>query len=68
MRAIRANAGDRPYDVAVGGAPRRDDWDEEREYVRAVADAGATWFVEWVPPGEAATMREAVDRGPLRVH
>lgn len=67
VRAIRANAGDRPYDVAVGGAPRREDWDEQREYVRAVAGAGATWFVEWVPPAGAATMREAVERGPLRV-
>ena len=67
VRVIRANAGGRPYDVAVGGAPRREDWDEQREYARAVADAGATWFVEWVAPADAAAMRGAVERGPLRV-
>jgi alkanesulfonate monooxygenase SsuD/methylene tetrahydromethanopterin reductase-like flavin-dependent oxidoreductase (luciferase family) len=67
VRALRAAAGDRPYTVAVGGSGRGDDWDGEREHIRAVAEAGADWWIEWVPPGDRATMREAVARGPLRV-
>jgi hypothetical protein len=38
----------------------------ERAYLREVADAGATWWLEYVPAGDPATMRAAVARGPLR--
>ncbi|MET8092804.1 LLM class flavin-dependent oxidoreductase [Micromonospora sp. NPDC005220] len=34
--------------------------------VGELAAAGATWWLEFVPAGEAATMRAAVARGPLR--
>ena len=30
------------YDIAVGGSPRRPDWDEERRDIHALAEAGAT--------------------------
>jgi alkanesulfonate monooxygenase SsuD/methylene tetrahydromethanopterin reductase-like flavin-dependent oxidoreductase (luciferase family) len=66
VRDLRARAGRRPWTIAVGGQPRRDDWDEEREQIRAVSAAGANWWVEWVPPGSADEMRAAVARGPLR--
>jgi len=31
------------YDIAVGDSRRRPDWDEERAYIRSLAEAGATW-------------------------
>ena len=64
---LRARAGDRPWTIAVGGSPRRDDWDEEREHVAAIRDAGADWWIEWARPADRETMRAVVDRGPLRV-
>ena len=60
-------AGDRRWDIAVGGWERRDDLDEELEHRRSVAEAGADWWVEWVAPAERAEMARAVVRGPLRV-
>lgn len=72
VRAIRRfvdrrRTGSGPYDVVAGGYARREDWDAEREHVRACAAAGATWFTEWIPPTDPATMRACVARGPLRV-
>jgi alkanesulfonate monooxygenase SsuD/methylene tetrahydromethanopterin reductase-like flavin-dependent oxidoreductase (luciferase family) len=67
VRALREVAGDRTYAIAVGGSGRADDWDAEREHIRAVSDATADWWIEWVPPGDRQTMRESVDRGPLRI-
>lgn len=63
---LRAMAGNRPFDIVVGGAPRATDVDAERAHIRAVEKAGATWWVEWIPPGDRDTMRHSVDRGPLR--
>jgi hypothetical protein len=28
------------FDIVVGGSPRRDDWDDERAYIHALAVAG----------------------------
>lgn len=67
IRALRELGGPRPYDISVGGRERRDDWDAEREWIRSVAEAGATWWMEWVPPADRETMRAGVDRGPLRI-
>ena len=67
VRTIRNTAGRKPYEVAVGGRARHDDWEAERTWMRAVADAGADWWAEWVPPSERETMRSAVERGPLRI-
>jgi alkanesulfonate monooxygenase SsuD/methylene tetrahydromethanopterin reductase-like flavin-dependent oxidoreductase (luciferase family) len=64
---LRARAGDRPWTLAVGGSPRRDDWDEEREHIAAIRDAGADWWIEWAEPADRDTMRLVADRGPLRV-
>jgi alkanesulfonate monooxygenase SsuD/methylene tetrahydromethanopterin reductase-like flavin-dependent oxidoreductase (luciferase family) len=55
------------YDIVVGGSPRREDWEEERAYIRALAEAGMTWWQEYVPPGELGAMRAAIARGPLRI-
>ncbi|WBB68732.1 LLM class flavin-dependent oxidoreductase [Micromonospora sp. WMMD812] len=67
VRALPATRADgEPFDVAIGGRRRRPDTRAERAYVAEVADAGATWWLEFVPAGEPAAMRAAVDRGPLR--
>jgi alkanesulfonate monooxygenase SsuD/methylene tetrahydromethanopterin reductase-like flavin-dependent oxidoreductase (luciferase family) len=59
---------DGPYDIAVAnGEGRRHDWDAEREHTRALAEAGATWWIEWVAPNEPGVMRAAIARGPLRI-
>lgn len=67
VRALRDAASDRPYTIAVGGSGRADDWDAEREHIRAVAEASADWWIEWIPPSNRETMRESVARGPLRI-
>jgi alkanesulfonate monooxygenase SsuD/methylene tetrahydromethanopterin reductase-like flavin-dependent oxidoreductase (luciferase family) len=66
VRDLRRRAGDRAWTIAVGGQRRREDWDEEREAIHAVRDAGADWWVEWVPPAERDAMKAAVARGPLQ--
>lgn len=57
------------YDIAVGGSVRRKDWEEEREYIRALAEAGITWWTEYLPPdsGDLETIRGLIARGPLFV-
>lgn len=55
------------FDVCVGGLERKPDPDVERELVQSAAAAGATWWQEWVPPGELGPTREAIRRGPVRV-
>lgn len=55
------------YDIAVGGHQRGKDWEAERAHIRTVAEAGATWWAEWVPAADYATMRAAIARGPLFV-
>jgi hypothetical protein len=55
------------YDIVVGGHERGQNWDAERRHIRAVADAGATWWTEWVPPTDVDAMRATIERGPLRV-
>jgi hypothetical protein len=45
---------------------RGDDLDAERARLASLIDAGATWTAEYVPASDAAAMRAAVDRGPLR--
>jgi alkanesulfonate monooxygenase SsuD/methylene tetrahydromethanopterin reductase-like flavin-dependent oxidoreductase (luciferase family) len=68
VRALRHMAGDRPFDIMVGGTQRRDDLDAARQHTAAVELAGATWWCEYVAPTDRDTLRHAVDRGPLTVH
>jgi alkanesulfonate monooxygenase SsuD/methylene tetrahydromethanopterin reductase-like flavin-dependent oxidoreductase (luciferase family) len=55
------------YDVCLGGSERGPDPEKERAHIRSMAEAGATWWVEWVPPGEIEAARQVVGRGPLRI-
>jgi alkanesulfonate monooxygenase SsuD/methylene tetrahydromethanopterin reductase-like flavin-dependent oxidoreductase (luciferase family) len=64
---LRARSGDRPWTLAVGGSPRREDWEEERAHIASIRDAGADWWIEWASPDDRDRMRAVADRGPLRV-
>jgi alkanesulfonate monooxygenase SsuD/methylene tetrahydromethanopterin reductase-like flavin-dependent oxidoreductase (luciferase family) len=55
------------YDISVGGSKRREDWNKERAYIRSLAEAGITWWVEYVPPDDLDKMRASIARGPLRI-
>jgi alkanesulfonate monooxygenase SsuD/methylene tetrahydromethanopterin reductase-like flavin-dependent oxidoreductase (luciferase family) len=56
-----------PFDIVVGGRERGADWDQERDYIRSLAEAGATWSGEHLPPNNLETLRAAIERGPLRI-
>ena len=55
------------YDIVVGGSARRSNWEEEREYIRSLAEAGITWWTEYIPPnsGDLKTVRGLIKMGPL---
>jgi hypothetical protein len=55
------------FEICVGGFERGPDWDRERDHIRSLAAAGATWWNEWIPPSDLERTREVVARGPLRV-
>jgi alkanesulfonate monooxygenase SsuD/methylene tetrahydromethanopterin reductase-like flavin-dependent oxidoreductase (luciferase family) len=48
------------FDVKVGGI-------RDPEHMRALAEAGATWWNDWMPPGDPGATRRAIEQGPLRV-
>ena len=55
------------FDIAVGGRERDEDEAAEREYLAAIAEAGATWWHEFLAPGTPEeAVREYIERGPLR--
>jgi alkanesulfonate monooxygenase SsuD/methylene tetrahydromethanopterin reductase-like flavin-dependent oxidoreductase (luciferase family) len=56
-----------PYEIKLGGRSRSDDWEQDRDLMRSLAEAGVTWWVEYVPVGKLEEMREKVQRGPLRL-
>lgn len=56
-----------PYDISVGGRERADDWEQDRRHIRSVAEAGATWWMEFIEPATLDKTREGVMRGPLRI-
>ncbi len=56
-----------PFDIAIGGRARRDDWAQESEYIRSLAEAGATWWLEGCPLDDLEVMQARITRGPLRV-
>jgi len=63
----RQRSDDGDFDIVIGGRERAQDWEAERELIRGLAQAGATWWHEWVPAADEVTMRRGIARGPLRV-
>lgn len=57
----------KPYEIKLGGRSRSEDWEQDRALMKSLAEAGVTWWVEYIPAGELETMREGVLRGPLRI-
>ena len=57
----------KPYEIALGGRSRSENWEQDRTLIKSLAQAGATWWMEYVPAGELEEMRESVKRGSLRI-
>ncbi len=55
------------YDICVGGRARLADWEKDRQHIRAVAQAGATWWMEFIEPTSLEKARQGILNGPLRV-
>ncbi len=57
------------FDIALGGRHRYEDGEAERVLIKALAEAGATWWVEYLPPqiGGWDEFHTALLRGPLRI-
>lgn len=55
------------FDIVAGGPERGQNPGRTRELVRQSAQAGATWFSEWIPPGDPAAMRAVIAAGPVRI-
>ena len=55
------------YDFVMGGGQRQADEGAERERLRSMALAGATWWMEWIAPCAPEDAFRKVRRGPLRV-
>ncbi len=57
------------YDIVLGGRHRNEDWEKDQALIKSLAEAGMTWWVEYVPPqiGGLDDMRECITRGPLRI-
>ena len=57
------------YDIVVSINRQNSDGEEGRTYVSSLAEAGATWCAEYLPPsiGDLATVYAYIARGPLRI-
>ncbi len=67
VAALRADAGRSPFVIIVGGRERREDLAAERAYVASLADAGADWWQEYVPPRlDLTEARRRIVAGPIR--
>lgn len=58
-----------PFDIVLGGRQRGANWEQERALINSLAQAGATWWIEYLPPelGALDVIRKAIARGPLRI-
>ncbi len=61
----RDRTGALPFDIVAGGEERREDWGAERSVIASLAEAGATWWLEWIPASGFEEMSRAVRRPPL---
>jgi alkanesulfonate monooxygenase SsuD/methylene tetrahydromethanopterin reductase-like flavin-dependent oxidoreductase (luciferase family) len=63
----RQRSASTPFDIAIGGRQRADDWERERALIGEIAEAGATWWMEAIFAPDLEAMRAAIGRGPLRI-
>ncbi len=57
------------YDIVVGGSAPDADQGKQRAYMQSLAEAGLTWWVDYVSPDahELDEARRIIARGPLRI-
>jgi hypothetical protein len=72
VRAMKADieqyrAGAAPFDIVLGGKTPGDDPEAARSRLAPLAEAGATWWSEFVMDGGPEAMRERIGQGPPRV-
>ncbi len=58
---------DEPYDFILGGCKRWDNEEKQIQYMRSMAEAGMTWWMEYIPPNKTSVMKASIARGPLRI-
>lgn len=65
----RERASSAPFDIAVGGRTPGDDQARARARVAPLAEAGATWWNEFLLPGSlnADGIRRRIEQGPPRI-
>jgi alkanesulfonate monooxygenase SsuD/methylene tetrahydromethanopterin reductase-like flavin-dependent oxidoreductase (luciferase family) len=65
----RCRTSDAPFDLALGGGEPVFEVEQERAMIRAMAEAGATWWMEFEPTslGSLEAMRARIARGPIRI-
>ena len=68
LRSVaRQRRGDDDFTILVGGRSRREDRDAEIEYVTGLAQAGASWWHEYIPPNTPIdVVRAHIENGPIR--
>lgn len=73
VRALKAELStlrNASFEIMLGGRRRGPDWEQERALIRSLAEAGATWWGEYIPPDALedvdACMRH-IKQGPLRI-
>lgn len=57
-----------PFDLVIGGRHRADDWEKERVLIRSLAEAGLTWWGEYIEPAALADIPAClahIRQGPL---
>src|SRR5512135_1720991 len=68
LARARPNAGT-AFDIVVGHATwqRAKDPERERAYIASLAEAGATWWSQYISPETEKAMRKHIAKGPLRI-
>lgn len=57
------------FEIMLGGRRRGMDWEQERALIRSLAEAGATWWGEYIEPDDLEDLQGCIERvkqGPLR--
>src|SRR5947209_11449515 len=73
IRQVRASiecqrSASTPFDIAIGGRSRGDDWEQERALIGGVAEAGATSWMEAIFAPDIESMRAAIGHALLCIH
>lgn len=57
-----------PFDLVIGGRQRATDWEKERALIRSLAEAGLTWWGEYIEPAQLVDIPAClayIRQGPL---